>query len=163
VRGLRRECLVVRVCECLQERGNRNEETERDKTSSSARDKILGGLKEIFRRHRMQIGIIQVKVDGLERSKQHRNMHRLSTCDRDRCVTDTVPQTRSQISQFGRGRADSIRSLRHAGTCKLPPDCHSWAIPPPRGTATCETGVQRQPQDGSRHNHARPQPRTMST
>ena len=123
----------------------------------------VGGGEEIFTRHRMQIGIIQVKVDGLERSKQHRNMHRLSTCDRDRCVTDTVPQTRSQISQFGRGRADSIRSLRHAGTCKLPPDCHSWAIPPPRGTATCETGVQRQPQDGSRHNHARPQPRTMST
>ena len=30
--------------------------------------------KEIFRRHTVQIGIIQVKVDRLERSKQHRNM-----------------------------------------------------------------------------------------
>ena len=42
------------------------------------------GPKEIFgeRRHTVQISIIQVKVDRLERSKQHRNMHRLSTCNR---------------------------------------------------------------------------------
>ena len=53
----------------------------------------VGGPKGIFRRLSAQIGIIQVKVDGLERSSQHRNMHRLSTCDRDRRVTDTVPQT----------------------------------------------------------------------
>ena len=61
----------------------------------------VGGGEEIFRGLSAQIGIIQVKVDGLERSKQHWNMHRLSTCDRDRRVTDTVPQTRSQISEVG--------------------------------------------------------------
>ena len=59
----------------------------------------LGGPKGIFRRLSAQIGIIQVKVDGLERSSQHRNMHRLSTCDRGRRLTDTVPQPRSQISE----------------------------------------------------------------
>ena len=69
--------------------------------------------------------IIHVKVDGLERSKQHWNMHRLSTCDRDRRVTDTVPQTRSQISEVRRARADSVRSLRQAAMRTLPPQCHS--------------------------------------
>ena len=57
----------------------------------------LGGPKEIFRLHTVQIGIIQVKVDGLERSSQHRNMHRLSTCDRDRRVTDTARRHDDQI------------------------------------------------------------------
>ena len=33
----------------------------------------------IFCRLSAQISIMQVKVDGLERSKQHRNMHKLST------------------------------------------------------------------------------------
>ena len=110
----------------------------------------------------MQIGIIQVKVDSLERSKQHWNMRRLSTCDRDRRVTDTVPPTRSQISDIRRARADSILSLRHAGTCTLPPQCHGWATPPPRGTATCEMDVHRQPQGGSSHNRTLPQPRTCT-
>ena len=55
----------------------------------------IGGGQEIFGRLSAQIGIIQVKVDGLERSKQHRNMHRVSTCNRDRRVTDTVPRTGS--------------------------------------------------------------------
>ena len=90
-----------------------------------------------------------MKVDSLERSKQHRNMHRLSTCHRDRRVTDTVPQTRAQISDIRRARADSVRSLKHAGTCTLPPQAHGWATLPPRGTATCKMGVHRQPLGGS--------------
>ena len=52
---------------------------------------------DIFRRLSAPIGIIQVKVDGLERSKQYRNMHRLSTCDRDRRVTDTARRHDDQI------------------------------------------------------------------
>ena len=52
--------------------------------------------------------------------------------------------------------------MRHAATCTLPPQCHSWATPPPRGTATCEMGLHRQPKGGSRHNRARPQPRTCT-
>ena len=110
----------------------------------------------------MQIGIIHVKVDGLERSKQHWNMHRLSTCDRDRRVTDTERRHDDRISKVRRARADPFRAMRHAATCTLPPQCHSWATPPPRGTATCEMGLHRQPKGGSRHNRARPQPRTCT-
>ena len=122
----------------------------------------LGGPKAIFRRHRMQIGIIHVKVDGLERSKQHWNMHRLSTCDRDRRVTDTERRHDDRILKVQLARADPFRAMRHAATCTLPPQCHSWATPPPRGTATCEMGLHRQPKGGSRHNRARPQPRTCT-
>ena len=110
----------------------------------------------------MQIGIIQVKVDSLERSKQHWNMRRLSTCDRDRRVTDTVPQTRSQITRVRRARAHPFLSRRHAAKSTLPPQCHSWVTPPPRGTATCKMGVHRQPQGGSSHNRTLPQPRTCT-
>ena len=120
----------------------------------------IGGEEEIFRRDYVQIGI--VKVDSLERSKQHRNMHRLSTCHRDRRVTDTVPQTRAQISDIRRARADSVRSLKHAGTCTLPPQGHGWATLPPRGTATCKMGVHRLPKSGSSHNRTHPQPRTCT-
>ena len=102
------------------------------------------------------------EVDDLERSKQHRNMHKLSTFNRSRRVTDTVTQTRSQISEFRHARADPFRANRHAAQCTLPPQCHSWATPPPRGTATCEMGLHRQPKGGSRHNRARPQPRTCT-
>ena len=111
----------------------------------------------------MQIGIIHMKVDGLERSKQHWNMHRLSTCDRDRRVTDTERRHDDRISKVRRARADPFRAMRHAATCTLPPQCHSWATPPPRGTATCEMGLHRQPKGGSRHNRARPQPHTCTT
>ena len=104
------------------------------------------GPMPIFYRLSARIGIIQVKVDGLERSKQHRNMHKLSTFNRSRRVTDTVTQTRSQISEFRHARADPFRANRHAAQCTLPP---SWATPPPRGTATCEMGLHRQPEHGS--------------
>ena len=109
---------------------------------------------------------MQVKVDGLERSNQHRNMHKLSsysTCNRSRRVTDTVPQTRSQISEVRHARADPFRANRHAAQCTLLPQCHSWATLPPRHTATCETDMHRQPEHGSRHNCARPQPHTCTT
>ena len=89
-------------------------------------------------------------------------MHRLSTCHRDRRVTDTVPQTRAQISDIRRARADSVRSLKHAGTCTLPPQGHGWATLPPRGTATCKMGVHRLPKSGSSHNRTHPQPRTCT-
>ena len=106
--------------------------------------------------------MVQVKVNGLERSKQHRNMHRLSTCNRGRRVTDKVPQTRRQISEVRRARADPFRAIRHAATCTLPPQAHSWTTPPPQGTATCDMGVHRQPKGVSSHNCARPQPHTST-
>ena len=110
----------------------------------------------------MQIGIIHVKVDGLERSKQHWNMHRLSTCDRDRRVTDTERRHDDKISKVRRARADPFRATRHAAKCTLPPKYYRWATPPPWSTATCEMGLHRQPKGSSRHNRARPQPRTYT-
>ena len=122
----------------------------------------VGGGEEIFRRHSVRIGIIHVKVDGLERSKQHWNMHSLSTCDRHRRVTDAVPQTRAQISKVRRAHADPFRATRHARKCTLPPQVHSWMPPPPVGTTACEMGLRQQPKGGSGHNRARPQPLTCT-
>ena len=143
------------------------------KVCSLARDRrrlvppLGGGMETRFSgalvsRYRAQSGIIQVKVDGLERSKQQRNMHRLSTCNRGRRVTDTVPQTRRQISEVRRARADPFRAIRHAARCTHPPQAHSWTTPPPQGTATCDMGVHRQPKGVSSHNRARPQPFTST-
>ena len=120
---------------------------------------------EIFRRYSAQICIIQVKVDSLERSIQHWNMHRLSTCHRrtDARNRQCATGTRAQISDIRRARADSVRcSLKHAGTCTLPPQAHGWATLPPRGTATCEMGVQQQSQGVSSHNRTLLQPRTCT-
>ena len=127
--------------------------------------KPVGGPMPIFYRLSARIGIIQVEVDGLEMSKQHRNMHKLSTYNRSRRVTDTVPQTRSQISKVRHARVDPFRANRHAAQCTLvpTPQCHSWATLPPQHTATCKTDMHRQPEHGCRHNCAHPQPHTCTT
>ena len=106
------------------------------------RGKLLGGPMPIFCRLSAQISIMQVKVDGLERSKQHRNMHKLSTYNRSRRVTDTVPQTRSQISKVRHARADPFRANRHAAQCTLVPSaiagrpCHHSTLQHAKRTCT---------------------------
>jgi hypothetical protein len=92
-------------------------------------------------------------------------MHKLSTYNRSRRVTDTRHSATDTIPDFEsstrtRGPISSQQTRSTAHTC---PQCHSWATLPPQHTAACKTDMHRQPEHGSRHNCAHPQPHTCTT
>ena len=103
----------------------------------------VGGGEEIFRRNDVQIGIVHMKVDSLERSKQHRNMHRLSTCHRDRRVTDMVPHDASPDfghSTSARGLSSLAQARRNMHTAAPGP----W-LGDPAATGHCNMQDGRAP------------------